>query len=78
MVRFDVYFAMNYSDYIHKGELYRELVLNHNIVPIGLYRMADEKNLGNRLPFVYTNPLQSLLLRETDLIYVLAPNSNEI
>jgi hypothetical protein len=53
-------------------ELFQELVMNHGIVPLGIYRAADESGLGNELPFVYTNPLASMLLKETDIICVLA------
>ncbi|KAJ3330214.1 hypothetical protein HDU76_006197 [Blyttiomyces sp. JEL0837] len=54
------------------GELYRELTLNHGIVPLGVYR--DSEQFGNILPFVYTNPLHSLVLLPSDLIFVLSPN----
>ncbi|KAJ3330216.1 potassium channel, sub T, member 2 [Blyttiomyces sp. JEL0837] len=49
------------------GDLYRELTLHHGIIPVGIYRDADDQGLGNRLPFVFTNPLASVLLRSTDL-----------
>ncbi|KAJ3299619.1 hypothetical protein HK104_008212 [Borealophlyctis nickersoniae] len=53
------------------ASLYRELALNQGIVPIGLLRDTDFTGAGNKLPFVFTNPPASLLLRESDLVYVL-------
>lgn len=41
-------------------------------IPIGLFRAPiAEDAWGNTLPFVYTNPLPSVILRESDLVYVL-------
>ncbi|TPX44523.1 hypothetical protein SeMB42_g01752 [Synchytrium endobioticum] len=54
-------------------DVYRELALNHGIVPLGLLRDCDDPELGNRLPFVYGNPISSLLLKSSDLIFVLMP-----
>ncbi|KAJ3399356.1 hypothetical protein HDV05_001833 [Chytridiales sp. JEL 0842] len=54
------------------GELYRELTVHHGMIPLGLYREADEGNMGNRLPFVYTNPIASVLLKDTDVVFVLS------
>ncbi|KAJ3414468.1 potassium channel, sub T, member 2 [Chytridiales sp. JEL 0842] len=53
-------------------ELFDEFSIRHGVVPIGIYRASDNDGLGNRLPFVYTNPLASLLLKENDVVYVLA------
>lgn len=54
--------------------LFETLLLDHGTLPLGLLRAADE-NLGNELPFVYTNPVPSLILKETDRVYILSsPN----
>ncbi|KAJ3014222.1 potassium channel, sub T, member 2 [Thoreauomyces humboldtii] len=53
-------------------QLYGELAINHGILPIGLLRQPDE-SLGNKLPFVFTNPLPSIVLKDTDLVYALTP-----
>lgn len=37
---------------------------------MGLYR-APDRELNNQLPFVFTNPLPGILLKATDMIYVL-------
>jgi len=53
--------------------LYRWMA-SQGIIPMGIYRQADTDGVyhwGNRLPYVYSNPLPSVLLREHDLIYVL-------
>lgn len=57
------------------GEYYEELNIKYGILAIGLYRDELSNDLQNRLPFVYTNPLSSLLLRKTDLVYVIADDS---
>lgn len=51
--------------------LFKSLILDHEVVALGLLRAPDE-NMGNDLPFVYTNPVPSLILKRTDKIYVLA------
>jgi hypothetical protein len=57
------------------GEYYEELNIKYGILAIGLYRDEISHDLQNRLPFVYTNPLSSLLLRQSDLVYVIAEDS---
>ncbi|KAJ3315067.1 hypothetical protein HDU93_004721 [Gonapodya sp. JEL0774] len=54
-------------------ELYEYLSLELGAVPLGIYRKAfgSGPNLGNRLPFVITNPVGALKLRETDSVFVL-------
>lgn len=52
--------------------LFQALAQHRGIVPLGLLRDEIDPLLGNRLPFVLTNPPPSLLLRATDLVYVLA------
>ncbi|KAK9720618.1 hypothetical protein K7432_004028 [Basidiobolus ranarum] len=50
--------------------LYRELATEQGIIPLGLLR-APSMDLGNISPFVLTNPVPAILLRDHDLIYVL-------
>ncbi|KAJ3389880.1 hypothetical protein HDU92_000825 [Lobulomyces angularis] len=50
-------------------DLYYHLT-NLGIVPLALLR-ETVKEWSNHLPFVYTNPVPSCLLRKTDLVYVL-------
>ena len=57
------------------GEYFEDLNLRHGILAIGIYRDEIHPDLQNRLPFVYTNPLRSLILKKTDLIYVIADDS---
>ncbi|TPX56518.1 hypothetical protein PhCBS80983_g04476 [Powellomyces hirtus] len=56
--------------------LYAEFALNQNIIPIGLLRDTDNVSLGNKIPFVFTNPLPSIVLRASDLVYALTPVSH--
>ena len=56
------------------GSLFKDLMCKFGILAIGLFREEINTPLGNRLPFVYTNPLSSALLRATDRVYVLASN----
>lgn len=48
-----------------------ELALNQGMIPIGLLRERDVEELGNEMPFVFTNPPPSLVLRGNDLVYVI-------
>ena len=58
------------------GELYEYFARKVGIIPIGLFRdEVDEERLGNKLPYVVTNPLFCLKLRDTDLVYVVGPQS---
>jgi hypothetical protein len=59
------------------GALYRSLSESLGIIPIGILREEMNPYLGNKFPFVYTNPPSSLLLLSTDLVYVLA-NANQV
>ncbi|KAJ1560784.1 hypothetical protein HK405_005954, partial [Cladochytrium tenue] len=54
------------------GELFKELSLNNGLVPLGIYRDAHVAD-GNALPFVFTNPLASVVMRESDLVFALSP-----
>ena len=54
------------------GDLFNDLLMKHEILAIGIFRDDISDELENTLPFVYTNPLSSLLLKSTDLVYVLA------
>ena len=54
------------------GDLYETFSVQNGIIPLGLLRPAgDFKESGNILPYVYTNPLRSILLKEHDLVFVL-------
>jgi len=89
-------------------ELFKDLMLNHNLLPIGLFRSPKDERQGgvglktkgeseiggegdgeetlgkldndlyrevpllNNLPFVLTNPEQTLVLRDGDSVYVLS------
>lgn len=55
--------------------LYESLTKLIGIIPIGILRDEIYPSLGNRLPFVITNPMPSMLLKQSDLIYVLATPS---
>ncbi|KAL7753310.1 hypothetical protein RI367_001085 [Sorochytrium milnesiophthora] len=60
------------EDFVDKpfGELYENLAVEHGVIPLGLYRAPCER-LNNKFHFVYTNPPPKLLVKETDLVYVL-------
>ncbi|KAJ3357026.1 hypothetical protein HDU91_005463 [Kappamyces sp. JEL0680] len=58
------------------GHLYQALSETLGIIPIGLLRDSLGSALKNPLPFVYTNPLWSVLLHETDMVYILATRSS--
>jgi hypothetical protein len=52
------------------GSLFTYMILQHGIIPIGLRR----KDLGLNRPhgaFIYTNPLEFVILRHSDSVYVL-------
>ncbi|KAF9313715.1 hypothetical protein BG003_004898 [Podila horticola] len=51
-------------------KLFQALALLYGVIPMGLYR-APDRELNNQLPFVFTNPLPGILLKATDMIYVL-------
>jgi hypothetical protein len=57
------------------GTMYSSLSCTLGIIPVAILREELNEILGNKLPFVYTNPPKSLLLLENDLIYVLATPS---
>lgn len=57
------------------GEYYQDLNIRFGVLALGLYRDELSNDLQNRLPFVYTNPLSSLLLRKSDLVFVIADDS---
>ncbi|KAG2175968.1 hypothetical protein INT44_000446 [Umbelopsis vinacea] len=60
------------DEYVNKSfaELFESLLLRQGVISIGILR-APDINFGNDLPFVYTNPVPSLILKETDNIYIL-------
>lgn len=51
--------------------LFETLLLDHGVLPLGLFRMPDDA-LGNELPFVYTNPVPSLILKASDVVFILS------
>ena len=53
------------------GELYEHLMYEYDMVPVGLYRYGI--NLGNDLPFVFTNPEPGTVVAPNDLVFVFAP-----
>ena len=57
------------------SHLYQSLLLDQGVLALGLLRAPDYTLFGNELPFVYSNPVPSLILRATDFIYVLAQPS---
>ena len=56
------------------GKLFQTLSETQNIIALGLLREKDGENgtFADNMPFVYTNPPMSLLLKSTDLVYCLA------
>ena len=54
------------------GDLYKDLATRKGIVVLGLLRAPSTK-LGNALPFVYCNPVTSLILNKHDRLFVLDP-----
>lgn len=59
------------------GDLYYYLAVCKQTVALGVYRPVDAE-LENVLPFVYTNPLPTMILLEGELVYVLKPSHIEI
>ena len=59
------------QQYIGKtyGEMYYNLAVHNEIIPLGLYRFPNKGN--HPLPFVCTNPPKSTIVREEDMVYVL-------
>ncbi|KAJ3207429.1 GTPase-activating protein S23 [Entophlyctis luteolus] len=49
-------------------ELYFELSMKQGMIPMGLYRQGDVES-RNKLPYVYTNPLPGVLLKEGDAVF---------
>lgn len=52
------------------GALFSHLVLERQLIPLGLYRRKSE-NSAWRLPFVVTNPNRRVLLEAFDRVFVL-------
>jgi hypothetical protein len=59
------------------GDLFVGIYLDHDVLAIGLYRDISNE-MGNRLPFVYTNPLASLILLKTDKIYAFLSSTTDL
>ncbi|KAJ3182035.1 potassium channel, sub T, member 2 [Geranomyces variabilis] len=51
-------------------EIYRVLAVERGVIPVAVIRAPDEA-LGNELPFIYTNPVASLMLAKGDRLFVL-------
>jgi hypothetical protein len=51
-------------------ELFSELLTKNGIITIGLCRDSNHED-GNKLPFVYTNPISQLVLMGSDKIFIL-------
>ncbi|KAF9153429.1 hypothetical protein BG015_003406 [Linnemannia schmuckeri] len=60
------------NEYIGKSflRLFQGLALLYGIIPLGLYR-APDRELNNAMPFVFSNPLPGIIIKDTDKIYVL-------
>ncbi|KAF9141898.1 potassium channel, sub T, member 2 [Mortierella sp. GBA39] len=60
------------KEYIGKSflKLFQGLALLYGIIPLGLYR-APDRELNNAMPFVFSNPLPGIIIKDTDKIYVL-------
>ncbi|KAI8141268.1 hypothetical protein BJV82DRAFT_619876 [Fennellomyces sp. T-0311] len=54
------------------SRLFESLLLDQGVLALGLLRSPDKITFGNELPFVYSNPVPSLILRASDFIYILA------
>ncbi|KAI9470066.1 MAG: hypothetical protein EXX96DRAFT_588667 [Benjaminiella poitrasii] len=52
--------------------LFKALLIRYEVLAIGLYR-APCSILGNELPFVYVNPVPSIILKASDMVYVFSP-----
>ncbi|GAA5800454.1 hypothetical protein HPULCUR_005884 [Helicostylum pulchrum] len=52
--------------------LFKTLLTKYEVLAIGLFRAPDNE-LGNELPFVYANPVSSLILKDSDMVYVFSP-----
>jgi hypothetical protein len=57
-------------------KLYESLA-REGVIPIGILRNELDRNAGNLFPFVITNPLPSLIILGTDVIYVFAAMNSE-
>ncbi|KAJ3148195.1 potassium channel, sub T, member 2 [Geranomyces michiganensis] len=51
-------------------DVYRILAVERGVIPVAVIRAPDEA-LGNELPFVYTNPVPSLMLAKEDRLFIL-------
>ncbi|KAI8637256.1 hypothetical protein BD408DRAFT_424858 [Parasitella parasitica] len=52
--------------------LFKTLLIQYEVLAIGLFRAPDDE-LGNELPFVYANPVPSLILKDSDMVYIFSP-----
>ena len=56
------------------GDMFNRLLFKYNIISIALYR----KNVSENFYYVYTNPRETTLIRDTDMIFVLSRKENII
>ena len=53
------------------SELYKDLAMNHGVVPLGIFREQEVYNPSPPLPVVLTNPDPTMPLYQSDRIFVL-------
>ena len=56
------------------SDMFKRLLNKYNMISIALYR----KNVQENIYYVYTNPKKTTLIRETDMVFVLANTENII
>ena len=56
------------------GDMFNRLLYKYNMISIALYR----KNVNENFYYVYINPKETTLIRDTDLIFVLSSKENII
>ena len=56
------------------GDMFKRLLYKYNMISIALYR----KNVNENFYYVYINPKETTLIRDTDLIFVLSSKENII
>ena len=54
------------------GDMFNRLLLKYNMISIALYR----KNVSENFYYVYINPRETTLIRDTDMIFVLSSTEN--
>ena len=56
------------------GDMFNRLLFKYNMISIALYR----KNVSQNFYYVYTNPRETTLIRDTDMVFVLSSKENII